>query len=126
MIPKSIKVIAVPGVIAPRPRHGGHNPYIGRDTDHEAIKAGKLAHDDAYPIQKEGEEITSAQLDIFQHVARYVRDGSLLAADEATASYCGVKPAPKEAPASKEAALPEETAAPKDAPAKAHAKTSAK
>ncbi len=120
MIPKTIRVIAVPGVIAPRPRHGGHNPYIGRDTDHEAIKAGKLAHDDAYPIQKEGEEVSSAQLDIFQHVARYVRDGSLLAADEATASYCGVKPAPKKA------ALPEETAAPKDAPAKAHAKTSAK
>ena len=90
MRPSTIRVMAVPGIIAPRPRHGGRDPYVARATDHEAIKAGRLDHDDAYPPLRDGEVIPKFPLDIFQHVVGYVKDGSLQAGDKDTAQYCRV------------------------------------
>jgi hypothetical protein len=98
MRPKSIRVVAVPGVLAPRPRHGGRDPYFARGTDDEANKAGRHEHDSLHPVLKEGEEVPSFPLDIFLHAVRYVKEAALLPADTATAQYCDVKASAKDAP----------------------------
>jgi hypothetical protein len=97
MRPKSIKVFAVPGVLAPRPRHSGRSDaYFGRTTDPKAGSEGRLDHDDLHPLLKMAEEVPSVPLDVFQQACRYVAEGGLRAGDSATAKHCGVaEDAPK-------------------------------
>lgn len=106
--PERICVAAVPGILVQVPGancvHGGRVEYLGRRACHHGLAAHtkvrqadkvKVVHDHekAYPPDPEHNSIfeRDSHLPIFGELYRLIREGSVAAGDEATATWAGVK-----------------------------------
>lgn len=124
-LPKEIRVRAAPGVFALVPgyaaAHGMQVEYVGRRTDHEALKAHGRVREDGAIVIDDLEACYPADPDhnatflrgmgpqVLASVRRLLADGDALPGDEATARWANVKipaaaPAPAPAPSASPAA----------------------